>query len=102
MRIEQIMAQVRGERVRQVAKWGRQTHPDGTGPTYLNVGAVEQAKKQCEFERATTPGGPSWMAILNEEVREAFAERDRDRLRAELLQVAAVAVAWAEDLDQRK
>lgn len=98
---EQILAQVRGERIRQVAKWGKQVHPDGTGPTYLNVGAVEQAKAQCEFERETMPGGPSWRAILNEEVCEAFVETDRERLRSELLQCAAVVVAWLEDIDGR-
>ena len=101
VRSEQVLAQVRGERIKQHHKWGRQEHPDGTGDTYLNRTAVEQAKTQCEFERESTPQGPSWRAILDEEVREAFIETDRAKLREELIQVAAVAVAWIEDLDGR-
>jgi hypothetical protein len=36
-----------------------------------------------------------------EEVFEAFAESSPDALRKELTQVAAVAVAWIEDIDSR-
>lgn len=36
-----------------------------------------------------------------EEVLEAFAEADPDRLRAELVQVAAVATKWIQALDRR-
>ncbi len=39
--------------------------------------------------------------ILLEEVHEALAEDDPTRLRAELLQVAAVAVCWVEAIEQR-
>jgi hypothetical protein len=36
-----------------------------------------------------------------EEVREAMAESDPAKLRVELVQVAAVSVAWIEALDRR-
>jgi hypothetical protein len=39
--------------------------------------------------------------VLNEEVAEAFAESDPAKLRAELLQVAAVCAAWIYDIDTR-
>lgn len=39
--------------------------------------------------------------MLLEEVAEAFAESDDARLRAELVQVAAVAQAWIESIDRR-
>jgi len=42
-----------------------------------------------------------WCSILTEEFAEAMAETDRAKLRAELVQVAAAAVAWIEDLDSR-
>lgn len=42
-----------------------------------------------------------WLHILREEVAEAFAETDPVALRGELVQVAAVAVAWAEAIDRR-
>jgi hypothetical protein len=40
--------------------------------------------------------------VLDEEVWEAFAESDPAKLRAELVQVAAVAFRWIEALDARK
>lgn len=74
-------ASILAERVRQDQKWGEQNHPP-----------IE------------------WLAILTEEVGELAKEvnehRWRERpdslakLRAELVQVAAVAVAWLECLDR--
>jgi hypothetical protein len=43
----------------------------------------------------------SWMRILREEVAEAFAAADPERLRAELIQIAAVAVNWADTISRR-
>jgi len=43
----------------------------------------------------------TWRDILYEEVLEAYVETDWSALRAELVQVAAVAVAWIEHLDRR-
>ena len=49
-------------------------------------------------------GNYTWNAVLNEETGEvsrALLQDDRPGLRAELVQCAAVAVAWIESLDQR-
>lgn len=100
MRNEQILAQIRGERVKQVSKWGVQTHPDGTGPTRTNTDRLVKARARDAFER-TRSEGVTWLAILDEEVAEAFVEQDLVKLRAELIQVAAVATAWIEDIDRR-
>ena len=63
------------ELTRQHQKWGEQNHADG----------------------ATASGTAScW-----EEVFEAFAEDDPKLLRAELVQVAAVALQWADAIDRR-
>jgi hypothetical protein len=35
-------------------------------------------------------------------VEEAFAESDPTKLRAELIQVAAICAAWIHDIDQRQ
>ena len=43
----------------------------------------------------------SWALVLLEEVLEAMHEDDVERLRAELVQVAAVAVRWIGALDAR-
>ena len=47
-----------------------------------------------------TGGEGTWADILREEYFEALAETDPARLRVELIQVAAVAVAWVEAIDR--
>lgn len=79
---EQILNDIRAERARQDAKWGadRSQHP-----------AI-------------------WHAILSEEVGEVaqevlettFAGASTDHLYEELIQVAAVAVAWAEAVQRER
>lgn len=50
---------------------------------------------------AAEHGGLTWRHILAEEMFEALAESDPAKLRAELVQVAAVAVQWVEAIDRR-
>ena len=71
-----IILEVVGERQAQLQKWGIQNHTDAM-----------------------------WLAILHEETGEAatgILEGDEENLRAELVQVAAVAVAWVEAIDRRR
>jgi len=63
---------------------------------------VERARQDVKWGSQRAHPGLLWNAILNEEVGEcarALLERDYDGLREELIQVAAVAVAWVESLD---
>jgi len=93
-----VLAEIAAERDRQDVKWGQQQHPDGTGN--LEQGkAAESARDWCKS--AFGSGYGTWSDILAEEVAEANAERDPAKLRAELVQVAAVAVAWIEAIDRR-
>lgn len=92
-----VLADVTAERVAQDAMWGIQERPDGTGPE--GTAAADAAK--AALEAAYAEGSITWRHILQEEVLEAFAEDDADRLRTELIQVAAVAVKWAQALDRR-
>lgn len=97
-----VCADVIRERVRQVAKWGNDSandHPDGTGREHDRLRAAE-AQAFTDW-LAQVPGRVTWRAILAEEVAEAFAETDPEKLRAELVQVAAVAVKWVEAIDRR-
>jgi hypothetical protein len=87
------------ERVRQRRRWGVQEHPDGTGTA---KDREYRAKAQAACDRAAFDGSQTWRHILAEEVAEAFAERDPAALRAELVQVAAVALQWVEALDARQ
>lgn len=93
----EVCAEVEMERAHQDAKWGQQNYPDGTAPSW--------GKSRDGARRVTALGaelGQSrWLYILQEEVLGAFAETDPARLRAELVQVAAVAVSWIECIDRR-
>lgn len=67
---EQVIALIRVERIRQDGKWGVQNHPDG-----------------------------KWSDILMEELGEAAKarlEKNEDENFCELVQSAAVLVAWLE------
>jgi len=95
-----IAAEIVEERQRQVEKWGEQHHPDGVPAT---LEEVNKAKYDCA-EAGNTTGVLTWRQILDEEIAEAYYEigADEEKLRVELLQVAAVCAAWAEDIDSRK
>lgn len=93
-----VMQEIVNERVRQDVKWGQQNPVDGTG-TVNDLRFAEAARALTDYYAKR--GGATWKMILDEEVREAFAESDPILLRAELSQVAAVAAAWMEALDRR-
>ncbi|MDR2896009.1 MAG: hypothetical protein LBV30_05105 [Propionibacteriaceae bacterium] len=109
-----VLAEVDDERDRQHSRWGDQSQlPDGTGPDELHhvsypcdesVGWTYhdwRGDRQSEAEYLAARGTLTFAAILQEEVAEALAESDPGRLRAELIQVAAVAVQWVEAIDTR-
>ena len=84
------------ERTRQLARWGDQHHPDGTGPEAADW--ADRAREMCQ--QAARDGEMTWALILEEEVAEALAESDPTALRTELIQAAAVIAAWLHDLDR--
>ncbi len=103
-----VLDEVSNERLRQDARWGQQSHPNGTGADWefcsgQHAGwaqeAADDARRRCQ-EAPERVWGDTYALILNEEVAEAFAEDDPQRLRTELIQVAAVAVAWVEKIDR--
>jgi len=94
---ERVVADIGDERERQFTKWGPQHHPDGT--TIEAKPLADAAKAYCDAQAAL--GLVTWKDILTEEFFEALAEEDPAALRKELVQVAAVAAAWVEDIDSR-
>lgn len=94
------LQQVRDERQRQDAKFPNQTNvPDGTGGLYRR-NSSNRYRKMCDL--AFQEGVGSFRDILLEEVYEALAEEPGSAaLEAELIQVAAVAVKWVEDIRRR-
>jgi hypothetical protein len=104
-----VLEEVSHERVRQDAKWGQQDHPDGTGDEWnrgngQGAGHIQRLaeEKREACERHFINGTGSYADLLTEEFYEALAEEDVPSLRAELIQVAAVAVAWVEAIDRRR
>ncbi|MEU2339947.1 hypothetical protein ABZ608_41550 [Streptomyces sp. NPDC013172] len=96
--VRQFAEDVDTERQAQLAKWGDQHHPDGTGYDGSNMHA-DFWRQRCQD--AFADGEGTWGHVLLEEVFEAIAEQDPATLRAELIQVAAVCAAWIADLDSR-
>lgn len=104
-----VLGEVGEERYRQEVKWGQQNHPNGTGLYVLEdltaadrhryaVGVERWAKQRTDD--AARDGSITYEHILTEEWAEAVAEHDPVALRAELIQVAAVACAWVEKIDR--
>lgn len=105
---------VAAERLAQDAKWGPQNHPDADPVLLGRPGGADGQRLAEDLEipnaarakflcrTAGDRGCDNWAAILVEEVSEAVdAIGDDAALRAELVQVAAVAVAWVEAIDRR-
>lgn len=104
---------------RQDDKWGaNRVLPYGTGSDIaplrsvydfaeaaLGIATAEEladASKESNADLAKRFGKIAWMDILLEEVFEAGAESNPDRLREELVQVAAVALNWVKAIDTAK
>lgn len=111
-----VLDEVRAERARQDEKWGVQDHPDDDPTAWWynsrDRGARERRAAELEVpsehraqfltESAARMRAVTWGHILVEELAEAVdAIGDSSALRAELIQVAAVAVAWIEAIDRR-
>lgn len=96
-----VLAEVAAERARQDAKWGGgvhdSNHRDGTGPAFRT--SADRARQY--LQEASTNGEVTWRDILHKQVQDAYAEDDPARLRGNLIQVSAVAVAWIESIDRR-
>lgn len=93
-----ILKEIVTERARQDDKFGEQNHTDGTGMPF-DRDVADWKRQECD--RRHRAGIGTWRDILDEEIAEAYAETDPANLRDELIQVAAVAVAWAECIDRR-
>lgn len=106
-----VLVDVGRERERQDARFPGQTLPDspvrgvGVGEHETSVLLMDaQARERRAKERVRyhlSRGVLTWADVLDEEVAEAYAATEAEHLREELVQVAAVAVRWIEDLDRK-
>lgn len=106
-----ILDEIRAERARQDGTWGEQNHPDMAGDATAQCDAREMFEGWAGNYREINNGNfdprdadrrLDWTGIFLEEVYEALAESDPAKIRAELIQVAAVAAAWIECIDRRE
>ena len=105
-----VLAEVQAERARQFAEYGtNEDLADGTGEhirwalpvSDKRAGVIEEHFRWDYETYEKTQGTVTWMHLVREELAEAFAETDPAKLRAEVLQVAALCVSWVEKLDSR-
>lgn len=92
---------LRGEVERQVRLWGEQNLADGTVAerAYWQKRADKQKRSN---ENAAVANSLTWLEITQEEVYEAFAEVEPDKLYVELIQAAACFVSWAATVRRRE
>lgn len=101
--MNRVMREVEFERMEQHFKWGEQDRPsfmeDHDKGDALR--ALQGARENVEL--AAQQGNLTYSDILMEEIAEAFCEADNPvDLRTELVQCAAVLVAWIECLDRKR
>lgn len=100
--LKKVIDNVIAERSAQDSKWGVQNHVDYDPYYAVPISTADDARLICE--KAFYINAGSWSHILVEEVAEAVSsaiDGNTTDLREELVQVAAVAVAWIEAIDRR-
>jgi hypothetical protein len=98
-----VFVQVANERVAQVEKWGDQHHHDFDQWADRTLPPAHVCQRTVE--RKAAEGALTWWDILREELaeaRDAQAAGDPDAFQTELIQAAAVLIAWAEDVASRR
>ena len=90
---EAVLAELDRIRTRQRRMFPQAQYPNGT--------RAPATRGEIPLPVAPPRMPVTWASILREQVIEALEHQDRAELREELLQVAAVAIAWIEDLDTR-
>lgn len=97
-----VLTEVADERAAQDLKFGQQDLPDGTGSAFHRYYdykyILPEARAQNDGHMLTAA---TFESVLCEEFCEAMLETNPMLLRAELIQVAAVAVKWVEAIDRR-
>lgn len=95
-----VLAEISAERDRQIAKWGDGVPGGGFSPKPGLAELIRRDGAQQAHDEAAGAGRCTMRLVLEEEVAEVFAEQPGSpEQRAELVQVAAVAVKWIEAID---
>lgn len=94
-----VFDEVKAELARAQAKFPDEHLPNFPERMDWDHAAAERDQAQELTDRCHASGVVTWWHVLREEIYEAFAESDPAKLRAELVQVAAMAIRWIEDLE---
>jgi hypothetical protein len=94
-----VFDEVKAELTRAQAKFPDQHLPNFPERMDWDHAAAERDQAQELTDRCHASGVVTWWHVLREEIYEAFAESNPAKLRAELVQVAAMAIRWIEDLE---
>jgi hypothetical protein len=105
--MSKILLEVAHERGKQDAKMGEQNWPsvcareldDSTYAQIYGIPSEQMAKRA--YDVAATAGDLTWTDIAIEELAEVVEAPSEAHRRAELIQLAAVCVAWIEAIDRR-
>lgn len=99
-----VLVEIAEERARQEELWGEQNHPVLSSSPNTFVARRSHAARADVFkrrnDRRAKESNLAWDDIILEEVYEALAEEDPARIRAELVQAAAVVVNMIQGLDR--
>ena len=109
LRQKSILSSILREREKQDSKWGEQNHPSviprGTQPVLCGILQAHydelRDERRHECQEAAAAGLCTWTHIALEELWEAIACRTDAERREELIQLAAVVVAWIECIDRK-
>ena len=110
--MENIFEEIANERRKQDEKWGEQNHPcldqtllnrrGGCTPMRMceeyEIPSEGRAKKKCDKAFETNKGTYTHIAV--EEMSEVVSAFDIHKRREEIIQLAAVCVAWIEKIDR--
>lgn len=99
----EIIESILNERIKQDEKWSIQNHPiinynSKNISRYYNLPSEKTAKSLCN--NAAKHGKLTWGDIVVEELVEALCAPNKELMREELIQSAAVIVAMIESLDR--
>jgi len=97
--LDSILSEVAAEHDRAIALYPDSVSlPDGTGAGMYHH---QLAIARLAYDRAKREGRLTHAHILEEEFLEAMCETDSAKLRAELVQLAAMAIKQIADIDRR-
>jgi|SRR5579859_5199996 len=91
-----VMEEIVDERFRQDAKWGEQNYKGGNGlASHLGLAGVYKTLNDLPSIQKT------WKDVFLGEMHEALGATSDEELRQQLVQLAALAVAWIQAIDRK-